>query len=435
MKRGSQLSMIIIVMLLGRLAAAQIHIVIDQPAEKRFPIAIANLAKTEGFHEMDNLTKKIPDMIRRDLELSGYFFVIGPSAYLDRSDAVTANTIDFQKWTAIGAMAVVKGIARMEGGRITVDLKLFDPHSRQLQMEKQYTYEQKNLRFIGHRFADEVLLSTTGLRGPFASRIAYTSETSRRKHWKQIYVMEVDGENNTRLTKDKSYNLGPAWAPDGKQLVFVSYVDGFPDIYSADMRTGHRRRLTSNRSTNITPAWSREGSLIAFASGMERDMDLYLMNTAGSDLRPLTQAFGIDIAPRFSPEGNDIVFASERGGKLHIYRQPVGGGTVQRLTFVGYQNDSPDWSSDGQKITFCGRSSGTYDIFVMNSDGTNIQRLTSGAGSNEHPRWAPDGRYITFSSTRGGSPQIYMMRYDGAHQTKLSKGNGSLPDWSPWVTE
>ncbi|MBI4367031.1 MAG: hypothetical protein HY543_09455, partial [Deltaproteobacteria bacterium] len=191
----------------ARPAAAQIQILVDQPSDKRFPIAVANLAKGEGLGDIDSLSRKIPEVIRKDLELSGYFFVIGPSAYRDRSDAVTADTIDFGKWTSIGALALVKGIAELDGGRITVRLRLFDPHTRQMQAEKEYTYDQKDLRLIGHRFADEILLSTTGLRGPFASRIAYTSETSKRKHWKQIYVMDADGENIDRFTKDKSYNL------------------------------------------------------------------------------------------------------------------------------------------------------------------------------------------------------------------------------------
>lgn len=413
---------------------AQIHILIDQPSDRRFPIAVPDLVKGAGFGDDDGLSKKIPEVIRRDLELSGYFFVIGPSAFRDRSDAVTAETIDFGTWTGIGAMALVKGIAQNQGGRITVTLKLFDPPGRQLQAEKTYTYDRKDLRLIGHRFADEVLLATTGLRGPFASRIAYTAETSKRKHWKQIYVMDVDGENNERLTKDKSYNLAPAWGPDIRQLVFTSYVRGFPDIFTVDLRTGHRRQLTNNNSTNITPAWSPDGALVVFSSAQERDPELYVMSPTGDNLRAISPAFGVDLAPRFSPDGQQVVFASERAGKLHIFKQSLDGGSAQRLTFIGYQNDSPDWSPDGEKIVFCGRGA-QYDIFTMHPDGSNVQRLTVGNGSNEHPRWAPDGRYIVFSSTRGGGSQIYLMRYDGAHQTKLSKGNGSLPDWSPWIPE
>lgn len=421
-----------------RLAAADIHILIDQPEDQRFPIAVANIIKGPGYDGGSAILRKIPEVIRNDLQLSGYFYVIKPSIYSDRSQAVTSGAMPWGQWDEIGARAVVKGIATTEGGRTIIELRLFEVSGRRMQMGKQYTFDRADWRRIAHRFSDEVMLSATGTRGPFSTQIAYTllGKRSKRSPRKQIDVMDMDGFNVRRLTKDRSLNLGPAWSPDGNQVAYVSYVGGFPDIYVSDLATGRRRRLTSNRSTNITPTYSPDGGTIAYSSGVGRDMEIYLMNNIGSDARPFSPAFGIDLAPSFSPDGSALIFASERGGRLHLYKKSVHGNeAATRLTFSGYQNDSPDWSPDSTKVAFTRFEGGKYDIYTINTDGSGLSRLTS-FGSNEHPRWSPDSRFITYSATLARKSQIYMMRWDGANKTILTKGkDAALPDWGPWPAE
>jgi TolB protein len=423
-------------------AHAAIDILIDQAEDVRFPIAIADIANGAGYDGGNRMLKDISKVIRADLYRSGYFFVIKPSVYRDRSDAMDASNIPWARWSDIGARGVVKGVATTRGGRTAVELRLFETSSHALQMGKRYTFDRHDWRTIAHRFADEILLATTGIRGANNTRIAYTVKTSRnkRKAWKQIYVMDADGFNPRRVTKDSSYNLGPAWAPDGRHVAFASYVGGFPDIYVADLETGQRRRLTANRSTNITPDFSPDGSLIAYSSGQGRDMEIFIMTNIGTDDHAFAPAFGIDIAPTFSPDGSELLFASERGGRLNLYRLPMGGGTARRITFGGAQNDSPDWSPDGTRIVFTRYGGGKYDIFTCRPDGSAVRRLTF-VGSNEHPRWSPDSRFIVFSKSLGRKTQIYTMRFDGAHKTLLTaearsrKKGASLPDWGPWPAD
>lgn len=415
---------------------AAIEILITQPEDVRFPIAVTNLAKGDGFSGSGSMLKDIAEVIRNDLKLSGYFFVISPSIYKDRSPVMDPGAMPWGSWEAIGARGLIKGIASTQGGRTMVELRLFDTGTHALQTGKQYTFDRNDWRIIAHRFADEVLLATTGIRGPFATKIAYTMATkkaNRKRGEKQIYVMDADGYNPHRVTTDRnSLSLGANWAPDGRHLTYASYVGGFPDIYVLDLQTGQRRRLTANMSTNITPAFSPDGSLVAYASGQGTDMEIYVMTNIGSDEHAFAPAFGIDIAPTFSPDGSEIVFASERGGKLNLYRKSLyGEGAGARITFSGSHNDSPDWSPDGTKIVFT-RFAGKYDIFVIDPDGSNMRQVTH-VGSNEHPRWAPDSRFITFSSLLGNKSQIYLMRFDGAHKAPISKGKDStLPDWGPW---
>ncbi|MBI5298695.1 MAG: Tol-Pal system beta propeller repeat protein TolB [Deltaproteobacteria bacterium] len=408
---------------------ARIYVPIDQPSDKKLPIAITDLIKISGKGDK-KLQREISGVIQHDLEISSYFQFIPPAAFLESKDstAITAETINFDLWTAIEAQALIKGGVEKRGGSVTVQLKLFDPFTKQMLVGKQYIGSEKDYRSIAHRFSDEVMLALTGIKGPFNSKITYTAISGKGR--KQIFVMDYDGENNIQITNNKTLNLGSKFSPDGSKVAFTSYASGTPEIYIANASGGGVKQLTKNKATNLTPSFTPDGGSIIFSSSVNGDPDIYLMNLSGRITKQITNASGVDISPVYSADGGRILLASERAGKLHLFILDGGGGENQRLTFVGQFNDTPAWSPDGLKIIFCGRDSGAFDIFTMNSDGSLIQRLTAGEGNNEHPSWSPDSRYITFSSTRGGEA-IYVMRFDGANPMRVSKGNGSLPWWGP----
>ncbi len=405
-------------------AHARIYIPIDQPADQKFPIAIPDISTGMG--------KKIADIIRNDMTLSGYFRLIPISAIkaVAKKEGITAESMNFSFWKAVEAQGVVKGEVKRKSGKLMVTLRLFDPYLGEMLVGKQYKADKKHLREIAHRFSDEIMEALTGIRGVFNTKIAYSAVTGKGR--KEIFVMDMDGFNPAAITKNKSINISPSWSPDGKQLVFTSYMRGNPDLYIMKLGGRGLRKISPGSGSNITPAWQPTGKLIAFASSVKGTSNLYTIAARGRKMRPLTRSSTIDIAPSWAPDGQQLVFSSERAGGLHLFRTSLGGG-VNRLTYVGYQNDMPDWSPMGDKIVFAGRDMGAFDIFIMNDDGSNIQRLTIGAGNNEHPTFSPDGRFVTFSSTREGAASIFMMRADGSNQTRISKGNGLLPSWGPQV--
>lgn len=407
-------------------AQARIYVPIDQPADKKLPIAIVEPIDLGGGS--GKYAREIGAIIQNDLEISAYFQFIPPAAFLEPvgTKTLTAKEINFELWTAIEAQALIKGGVRKEGSQLIAELRLFDPFLKSLLVGKQYRGSLKDVRYMAHRFADEVMLSLTGTKGAFNSKITYTAPT---KKGKSIFVMDFDGANNYQITQDKTLSLGSKFSPDGSKLAFTSYASGRPEIYMAKLGGGIKQ-LTNNRATNITPAFSPDGSTIIFSSSLQGEPNIWLMNLAGKALTRLTNTTGVDISPVYSPDGSRIVFSSERAGKLHVFTMSANGGEPTRLTFVGRFNDTPVWSPDGQKIAFCAQDEGAFDIFTMNADGSLIQRLTAGEGNNTHPSWSADGRYLTFASTRSGE-SIYVMRYDGENATRVSKGGGQLPWWGP----
>ena len=58
----------------------------------------------------------------------------------------------------------------------------------------------------------------------------------------------------------------PAWSPDGRTIVFVSWRDGNGEVYAMDADGSTPRNLTRNPAKDVRPAWSPDGRRIAFVS-------------------------------------------------------------------------------------------------------------------------------------------------------------------------
>ena len=98
-------------------------------------------------------------------------------------------------------------------------------------------------------------------RGP--SKIAFVSNEDGNQ---EIYVMDADGSNPTRLTNNPDVDTQPNWSPDGAGLVFVSERDGNQEIYVMNADGSNPTRLTNNSDVDFLPAWSPDGTSIAFVS-------------------------------------------------------------------------------------------------------------------------------------------------------------------------
>ncbi|MBM3143047.1 MAG: hypothetical protein FJ005_08450 [Chloroflexi bacterium] len=72
----------------------------------------------------------------------------------------------------------------------------------------------------------------------------------------EIYVVNADGSNQTRLTNTSASDLYPTWSPDSKKIAFQSYRDGNWDICLMNADGSDQTRLTNNHSDDSGPDWS-----------------------------------------------------------------------------------------------------------------------------------------------------------------------------------
>ena len=108
-----------------------------------------------------------------------------------------------------------------------------------------------------------------------------------------IYTLVVDTGNGPSaakaLTNDSSDETSFEWAPDGRNIVFVTEKDGNSEIYAVDTEKKVSRRLTQNRIEDTDPKWSSDGSQILFRSNTDGQYDLFAMDfKSGSQQRILS---------------------------------------------------------------------------------------------------------------------------------------------------
>ena len=217
---------------------------------------------------------------------------------------------------------------------------------------------------------------------PDGKRIAFVSDRDRFLDihgfpTSEIYVMDADGENPQNLTNNPADDWSPSWSPDGKRIVFMSYRDGHfigdfeeitSEIYVMDVDGGNQQRLTENRKNDESPSWSPDGTRIVFSSDRKGDWvnyEIYVMDDDGGNLQRLTENRKNDGAPSWSPDGKRIAFTSDRKGdweNFEIYVMDTDGGNQQKLTNHPRNDVGPAWfvpafavAPAGKKFTIWGR--------------------------------------------------------------------------------
>ncbi|MBN2223119.1 MAG: Tol-Pal system beta propeller repeat protein TolB [Deltaproteobacteria bacterium] len=409
-------------------APAKVYIDIDAPGFRKFPVAVPDFIAVSAKDPA--AADEARKALLSDLFMAGIFDVVSPARYTPNPDPGTdISRTNYAVWKKVGADAVIKTTYEISGNNIAVEIRLVDVANERLVFGRKYKAGKNDFSRVIHKFADDLMYEYTGEKGIFQTMITFVTDLHGKK---EIYIMDLDGNNKVRLTSNRVIDLSPSWSPDATKIVYCSFKQRAPKIFMMNIKTHSDRLVAGFEGINIGADFSPAGGGIAFTSSKDYYPNLYTISEGGTGLKRLTNGPDIDVSPSFSPDGSMIAFTSDRGGSPQIYVMNPAGGAAKRITYSGGYNTSPDWSPRGDKIAYVGMTGGMFHIYVVNKDGTGTTRLTSGTYDNEDPSWSPDGRFVVFSSTRSGRSQLYWMRADGTDQTRIpaTGGNDTSPDWS-----
>ena len=406
--------------------AAKDYIDIDAPNFQKFPIAIAGFTKAGADGDKEGLAKWFPDNLSKYLEMTGYFNIIPPKAFLEDQTRNQGN-INFGDWTTIGADYLVKGNFRNQGSDLSVEMRLYDTIRGVLMREKKYKGKINDRKDMVIQFVNEILLVLTGERGVFNTQIAYVQKQGRNS---EIRIITFDGSAQKQVTSYRSLTLAPRWSPDGKRISYTSYRDGNPDFYIAGLKGGAGKKVSSFPGLNLSGAWSPDGRKVLLTLSKDGNQEIYAMDSTGGYIHRLTYDHAIDVSPVWSPDGKRIAFVSSRSGTPQIYTMDSDGKNVKRLTYEGNYNTSPSWSPKGNRIAYESTVGGVFQIFVISADGGAAKQVTSQGREHKHPSWSPDGRYLAITVKSGGIDRVAVINANGTNIRVLSEG--SNPAWSQY---
>ena len=269
------------------------------------------------------------------------------------------------------------------------------------------------------------------------------------------------GGRQQQLTKgpgdrQDKHDAQPSFSPDGTQIVYARFDEGFSDLYKLDVADPSAPHyaplsLTHNRPQAETgglgytaqalwamqPAWSPNGERIAYTSDVRTEYPgLFSMDPEGDNVRKLEyldHSIQTVEHPTWSPDGTKLAVANylTRNGTGQIWVLDAASDKWTELTDTKDGAYDPAWSPDGEWIAFTMRDGTAHNIYVVPTDAqkwtgdgnhpTPIQITTDGA--SRAPAWSPDGSRLAYVALKDGSFDIY-----DAQVAQGADGNPKLED-------
>jgi TolB protein len=411
-------------------AQNDVYLSLSSSEKKRSGVVIDNFTAIDKNENSIKYSKLLKDVIENDLILSRYFNIM-KDIPKKSNDNISKRLAYFAQ---VGAAVLISADVSSSEDSLSLNLAIFDVESGEKIWEGGYKAKISDYRCMAHTGSDEIVKRFIGDTGNARTKIVFVNNSTKHK---EIYIIDYDGYNIRRLTRDSKINILPKWSPIGDKIIYTSYLYNNPDLFYLDIVKNKRGIISKYQGLNATGVFSPDGDNILLTLSRGKFPNLYLINTSGEITRRLTTGSYINTSPSFAPNGQEVVFISDRVGYPQLYIMNINGGNIRRLSTKGFC-DSPSWSPRGDKIVFTMRQAkSNYDLYIYDLPTAKITRLTENQGKNESPSWSPDGRFVTFCSSRSGKSEIYIMAIDGSGTRKLTEipGNSYNPAWSPVLTK
>ncbi|HEX9707111.1 MAG TPA: Tol-Pal system beta propeller repeat protein TolB [Steroidobacteraceae bacterium] len=413
-------------------AAAQLTVQIERGMAESVPIAIVPFA----WDAAGEMPVDVAATVHADLERSGRFRPLPKSQMIEQPHA--ASEVDAADWRMLKVDYVLVGrLSRLPDGRYEIRYELVSVASGQRLLGTVMPVDGNALKRASHKISDAVYEKILGVRGAFATRIAYVAvdgPTTRRGY--RLIVTDADGANEYVVFSSPEPIMSPAWSPDGRSLAYVSFHSGLAAIYVQKLSTGEQVRVSAKSGINGAPSYSPDGKQMALAlSRKDGNVDIYILTLATQEVRRLTEDAAIDTEPAWTPDGRMIYFTSDRAGAPQIYSVGLAAGDrPRRVTFEGGYNARPRVSPDGRQLAVVTLDRGAYRIAAVDVERGGLRVLSDGQ-LDESPSIAPNGADIIYATRERGKDILAIVSSDGRIQQRIAASGGEVrePAWSPYL--
>ena len=219
----------------------------------------------------------------------------------------------------------------------------------------------------------------------------------------------------TRLTYGLWDDVSPALSPDGTRVAFASNRDGAWDLYILDIQSGEITRVTNSPDYESAPSWSPDNQWLACEIYLDENLEVAIVSLKNGDQEPipLTENPAADHSPAWAPDGRHVAFVSNRGGDSDIWLADLDKTGEERYTNLSRTPSSaeshPVWTRDGNQLawTSVAQNIGFSGIYVW--DALQPERPATWIGDGDWPAWNTTGDRLV--SVIHGPNQEYLTSY------------------------
>lgn len=418
-------------------AHAELKVDIIAGAAEPISIAVQKFETVGGASTKD--AAMIRSVVENDLKTTGLFRIVNHDAFPEYVEM--GDMPNFKSWMAIKAQVLVQAKLFAESdNRYKLEFYVWDVNGAEQIEAQSLVASIKSARRLAHIMADAIYERLTGEEGYFDTQIVFIAETGPvHNRTKRMAIMDQDGYGMRYLSDDKTFVMSPHFSPNMQTVVFLSYRDDDPMVWTLDLDTGQQRRLGQFGGMSFAPRFSPDGTRVALSLVKNGITHIYEYNIETKELRQLTFGNSLNTSPSYSPDGKKMAFNSDRSGRQQIHMLDLETGTEQRITYGAGRYATPAWSPDGQFIAFTKMADDTFYIGIMDPRGRN-EKILAGGWYMEAPSWAPGSRRVVYYETEkaiDGIERISHIRSvditgQNVYDIELPDDvNGVEPTWSP----
>ena len=265
--------------------------------------------------------------------------------------------------------------------------------------------------------------------------ISYESVEQNRSN-NDLYVMNIDGSENTRITKTPRSEANAVWIAGGSKIAFLYPENGVMQLWTMNA-DGSDRKIVSNVEKGVNGfVFSPDETKVLFISNLKSA-------TTAQDIYPdLPKATGIVV--------NDLMYKhwDEWVKEIpHPFLADFNGSDLSNIIDImeGEPYEAPmkpfggieslAWSPDGKEIIYVSRKktgkeyaeSTNSDLYLYNIESKTTTNITDGMmGYDTNPIYSLDGKYVAWlSMERDGyesdKNRIFILNRKTGEKTDLTK--------------
>ncbi len=209
----------------------------------------------------------------------------------------------------------------------------------------------------------------------------------------EVYTINTDGTNSTRLTSNSVAEIRPVWSPDGSKILYSSRQDGDYEIYTMNALTGAvTDQLTVNTASDYVNDWYvgttavANNALFDFDGDGRSDRSVFRSSDTTWYLDGSTDGFaaiqfglGTDtLAPAdYDGDGKtDVAVWRASEGNFYIYNSSDSSVRVENFGLAGDVVTVGDWDGDGKADLSVYREGSQSTIYYRGSDNNPSGNIT-----------------------------------------------------------